>query len=41
MRNVSGKRYIENQNTLPSENRAVFDIMWENLAEPDRPLMAI
>jgi hypothetical protein len=37
----------ENQNTfcvfnniLP-ENRAVYEIMWKNVVEPDRPQMAI
>jgi hypothetical protein len=24
-----------------SENRAVYEIMWENMVEPDRPLMTI
>ena len=48
MRNVSDKRCRENQNTplvfnnsfLP-ENRAVYEIMWINMIEPDRPQMAI
>jgi hypothetical protein len=24
-----------------SENRAVYEIMWENVAEPDRPQMTV
>ena len=27
-------------NNFPSENRAVYEIMWENVVEPDRPQMA-
>ena len=47
MRNVSDKSCRENQNKhftlnnfLP-ENRAVYEIMWKTMVEPDRPLMAI
>jgi hypothetical protein len=35
----------ENQNTnlicnfFPPENRAVYEMMWENMVEPDRPQM--
>ena len=44
MRNVSDKSRTENQNTqfmfnkvfFFFENRAVNEIMWENMAEPDR-----
>ena len=45
MRNVSDKIFRENQTThfvfnnffsLP-ENRAVYEIMWKNIAETDRP----
>jgi len=48
MRNISEKKCRENQNTFcvqylffPTENRAVYEIMWKNLVEPDRPKMAI
>ena len=48
MRNVSDKSCRENQNTLfvlnnfpPPENRAVYEIMWENIVEPDGPQMTI
>jgi hypothetical protein len=40
--NVSDKSYSENQNThfmfnnFFSEKSAVYEIMWENMAEPDR-----
>jgi len=43
MRNVSDKSCTENQNThfvfsnFFSENRAVYEIMWKNMVEPDRP----
>jgi hypothetical protein len=43
IRNVSDESCRENQNTsfifnnLFSENRAVFEIMWKNMLEPDRP----
>jgi len=48
MRNVSDKSSGENQNTHfvfnnfhppPSENLAVYETMWENIVEPDRPQM--
>jgi hypothetical protein len=47
MRNVSGKSCRENQNTHfgsvtpPPPNRAVFEIMRENILEPDRTLITI
>jgi hypothetical protein len=46
MRNVSDKSCRENQNThLRSitffENRAIYEIMWKNIAEPDRPQKTI
>jgi hypothetical protein len=28
-------------NLISPENRAVYDIMWKNIAEPDRPQMTI
>jgi hypothetical protein len=28
-------------NNFFSENRAVYEIMWENMVQPDRPQMAI
>jgi hypothetical protein len=36
----------ENQNTclcliIFSKNHAVYEIMWENMVEPDRPLMTV
>jgi len=44
MRNISEKGCKENQNTHitfnnspPPENRAVYEIMWKNMAELDRP----
>ena len=47
MRNISDKRCRENQNTHyipklpPSENRVVYEIMWKNIVQPDRPQMKI
>jgi hypothetical protein len=47
MRNVSDKSCKENQNThfmfnkFFSENRAVCEIMWKYMAQPDKPQMAI
>jgi len=46
MRIVSDKRYKENQNTHFTfsnffENRTVYEIMWKNTEEPDRPQMTI
>jgi len=46
MRNVLDKSCRENQNThfMPQnifEDHAVYKIMWENIAEPDRPQMKI
>jgi hypothetical protein len=46
MRNFSDKSCRENQNThfmlsnFFSENPAVYEIMWKNIVEPDRPQMA-
>jgi hypothetical protein len=43
MRNVSDKSCRENQDThfvfkiFFPENRALYDIMWKNMVEPDRP----
>ena len=46
--NVSGKSYNEKQNThfmfsnfFPLEKRAVYEIMWENIVQPDRPQVTI
>jgi hypothetical protein len=47
MKNVSDKSCTENQNThfmfnsFFPENRAVCEIMWKNMIEPDRPQMTI
>ena len=46
MRNVWDKSCRESQNTFmfsnsPPENRAVYEIMWKNIVEPDRPQMTI
>jgi len=46
MRNVSDKSCRENQNTHVAfsnflENRAVYEKMWENIAERGRPQMTI
>jgi hypothetical protein len=47
MRNVSEESFRENQNarfcsiTFFSENLDVYDIMWKNVVEPDRPRMTI
>jgi hypothetical protein len=47
MRNVSDKNCGENQNTyfmsikFFSENRDVYEKMWENMVEPDKPQMTI
>ena len=44
IRNVSHKGFTKNQNTFYvqlrfSENRAVYEVMWKNTVEPDRPQM--
>jgi len=39
MRNVSGK--INRKKNLFPENRALYEIMWKNIVEPDRPPMKI
>jgi hypothetical protein len=47
MRNISDKRCRENQGThftfsnSFSENLAIYEIMWKNMVEPDRPDMTI
>jgi len=47
VRNVSDKRYEENQNTFYvqyhffSDNHAVYEIMWKNIVEPGGPQIAI
>jgi hypothetical protein len=47
MRNVSDKRFRENQNTVFvfnnffPENPTVTEIMWKNMVEPDRTQMGI
>jgi len=48
MRNVSDKIWRGNQNALfvfspffPPENRAVYEIMWKNIVQPDRQQMTI
>jgi hypothetical protein len=51
MRNVSDKISRDNNNTqlsvrfdcnlISPEYRAVYDIMWKNIVEPDRPHMTI
>jgi len=50
MRNVSDKSGRENQQYVlysvtflffPFENRALYEIMWKNTVQPDRPQMTI
>jgi len=46
MRNVSGKTCRENKNTHLMfndffENRSIYQIMWKNIVEPERPQMTI
>jgi hypothetical protein len=48
MRNVSDKSCIVNQDIFydqelfsPPKNPAVYEIMWKNIVDPDRPLMII
>jgi len=47
MRNVSNNSCTENQNTLFTiyffllKKRAVYEIMWKNALEPDRPHITI
>jgi hypothetical protein len=46
MRNVSGKIHRGNQKTfyvqtLFPESRAIYEIMWKNMVDPDRPQMTI
>jgi hypothetical protein len=47
-KNVSDKSCKENQNTrsmiskfFSPENRAIYEIMWKNMVEPDTPQMTI
>jgi len=47
MRNFSNKSCRENQNThfvlnnIFSKNRVIYEIMWKNTVQPDRPHMTI
>jgi hypothetical protein len=44
MRNVSDKKKIKTHilgSTTFLENRAVYEIMWKNIVQPDRPQMTI
>jgi hypothetical protein len=48
MGNISDKSCRENQNThftfnnfFSPENRAVYDIMWKNAVQPDRPHVTV
>jgi hypothetical protein len=48
VKNISDKSSRENQNIRfvfnnppPPENRAVYELMWKNIVEADRPLMTI
>ena len=47
MRNVADKSCNENQNThlvinnFSSENRAIYEMVWKNLVELDRPQMIL
>jgi hypothetical protein len=46
MRTVSEESCRENQNThfmleSFSENLSIYEIMWKNMAQPDRPHMTI
>ena len=47
MRDVSDKSYRENKNihfrfsNFFFFNRAIYEIMWKNIVEPDRPQMTI
>jgi hypothetical protein len=50
MRNVSDKSCIENKNTyfmfnnfffLFPANRAVYEVMWNDIVEPERPQMIV
>jgi len=46
MRNILDKIYLKNQNSfdiqlLISENRAVYEIWWKNIVQPERPQLTI
>jgi hypothetical protein len=46
MRNILDESFRENENAhfvlnTFSEKRAVYEIMWKNMVEPDRPQMTI
>ena len=47
MRNASDRSCTENKNTHfmfnipPPENRAVYEIMWKNMVQPDRSQVSI
>ena len=47
MRNISDRICKANQNThfvvqeRLSENRAIYDIVWQNMVQPDKPQMTM
>jgi hypothetical protein len=41
LRNVSDKRCREMFHNFFPENRAVYEVPWKNMAEPDRPQMTV
>jgi len=46
MTNVAGKNFRENKSAdfyvqFVLENRFVYEIIWKNIVQPDRPLMTI
>jgi hypothetical protein len=47
MRNISHKNCRENQNThfrlkkIFPQNRALYEITWKNIVQPDRPQMTV
>jgi hypothetical protein len=45
MTNVSGAKVVENTHFMftnfVSENFAVFEVIWKNMIQPERPQMAI
>jgi hypothetical protein len=41
MRNISDKFCRKNENIFYVQNRAVYEIMWKDMVEPEGPQMTI
>jgi hypothetical protein len=38
---ITDKTHFMSNNFFPPKNRAVYEIMWKNMVQPDRPQMTI